>query len=155
MLVLGRKENESIIIGNNIRVTIVGRCGSSIRVGVQAPNDVRIVREELMERQPKEGVGSKDYGLKGCGSKGHDIKGHDGASETQPLDQPSEGGSECMDLPPACHESLTLEFVTHEAVTHEAVTHEAVTHEFGANGPGAQLTPLSMPSSGAADFYVI
>jgi carbon storage regulator len=47
MLVLGRKENQSIVIGENIRVTIVGRSGSSIRIGVQAPNDVRIVREEL------------------------------------------------------------------------------------------------------------
>jgi carbon storage regulator len=47
MLVLGRKENQSIIIGDNIRVTVVGRSGSSIRIGVEAPNDVRIVREEL------------------------------------------------------------------------------------------------------------
>jgi carbon storage regulator len=48
MLVLGRKENQSIIIGQNIRVTIVGRSGSSIRIGVQAPSDVRSVREELV-----------------------------------------------------------------------------------------------------------
>ncbi len=47
MLVLGRKENESILIGDTIRVTIVGRSGSSIRVGVEAPRDVRVVREEL------------------------------------------------------------------------------------------------------------
>lgn len=50
MLVLGRKENESIIIGDQIRVTIVGRSGSSIRVGVEAPDHVRIVREELTGR---------------------------------------------------------------------------------------------------------
>ena len=36
MLVLGRKENESIIIGDSIRITIVGRSGSSIRLGVEA-----------------------------------------------------------------------------------------------------------------------
>lgn len=47
MLVLGRKENESIIIGNSIRITIVGRCGSSIKLGVEAPADVRVWREEL------------------------------------------------------------------------------------------------------------
>ncbi len=47
MLVLGRKENESIIIGDNIRITIVGRSGSCVRVGVQAPGDVRIMRAEL------------------------------------------------------------------------------------------------------------
>ncbi len=47
MLVLGRKENESIIIGDAIKVTIVGRSGSSIRVGVQAPREIRVMRAEL------------------------------------------------------------------------------------------------------------
>ncbi len=50
MLVLGRKENQSIIIGDNIRITIIGRSGSSIRIGVQAPSDVKVIRAEL-ERQ--------------------------------------------------------------------------------------------------------
>ncbi len=56
MLVLGRKQNESIIIGQSIRITIVGRCGSSIRVGVEAPKDVRVMREELSPKAaPTEG----------------------------------------------------------------------------------------------------
>lgn len=50
MLVLGRKENQSIIIGDNIRITIIGRSGSSIRIGIQAPSDVKVIRAEL-ERQ--------------------------------------------------------------------------------------------------------
>jgi len=50
MLVLGRKENQSILIGDNIRITIVGRSGSSIRIGVQAPVDVRVLREECAAR---------------------------------------------------------------------------------------------------------
>ena len=53
MLVLGRKENESIIIGDSIRITIVGRCGSSVRIGVQAPRDVRVMREELQNAPPR------------------------------------------------------------------------------------------------------
>ena len=48
MLVLGRKENETILIGDNIRITIVGRSGASVRIGVQAPNNVRILREEIL-----------------------------------------------------------------------------------------------------------
>ncbi len=52
MLVLGRKENESIIIGDSIRITIVGRCGSSVRIGVQAPREVRVMREELQTAPP-------------------------------------------------------------------------------------------------------
>jgi carbon storage regulator len=47
MLVLGRKENESILIGDSIRITIVGRCGSSIKLGVEAPRDVQVWREEI------------------------------------------------------------------------------------------------------------
>ncbi len=52
MLVLGRKENESIIIGDSIRITIVGRSGSSIRLGVEAPRDVRVLRGELQQPPP-------------------------------------------------------------------------------------------------------
>ncbi len=51
MLVLGRKENESILIGDSIRITIVGRCGSSIKLGVEAPRDVRVWREEIRAQQ--------------------------------------------------------------------------------------------------------
>ena len=47
MLVLGRKENESILIGENIRVTIIGRSGSSIKIGIDAPGNVKVLRGEL------------------------------------------------------------------------------------------------------------
>ena len=55
MLVLGRKENQSILIGDNIRITIVGRSGSSIRIGVEAPVDVRVLREECAVRDGAQG----------------------------------------------------------------------------------------------------
>ena len=64
MLVLGRKENESIIIGDSIRITIVGRSGSSVRVGVQAPRDIRVLREELRTPSttvPDEGMGPSTF----------------------------------------------------------------------------------------------
>ena len=55
MLVLGRKENESIVIGDNIKITIVGRSGSTIRLGIEAPRDVSVVRQELIvEHAPEE-----------------------------------------------------------------------------------------------------
>ena len=50
MLVLSRKLNESIIINGNIRVTIVGIRGSHVRVGLEAPSSVPILREELQDR---------------------------------------------------------------------------------------------------------
>lgn len=47
MLVLSRKVNEQIIIGDNIRVTIVSIRGNQVRLGFEAPSDVLIFREEL------------------------------------------------------------------------------------------------------------
>lgn len=49
MLVLGRRVGESLIIDGNIRVTILGIEGERIRVGVEAPRSVPVVRQELYE----------------------------------------------------------------------------------------------------------
>jgi carbon storage regulator len=49
MLVLSRKLNESIIIDGDIRITIVGIRGNHVRVGIEAPSSVPIVREELCD----------------------------------------------------------------------------------------------------------
>ena len=47
MLVLTRKSQDSIRIGDNITVTILRIKGNTVRIGVDAPDDVRIVRGEL------------------------------------------------------------------------------------------------------------
>jgi len=47
MLVLSRKLNETIVIGDNIRVTVVGIRPNQIRLGIEAPTEVGIYREEL------------------------------------------------------------------------------------------------------------
>ena len=47
MLVLTRKVNQQIRLGDNITVTILRVQGNSIRIGVDAPKDVRVVRGEL------------------------------------------------------------------------------------------------------------
>jgi len=49
MLVLSRKKEETIIINDNIRITIVDIRGDKIRVGITAPKDVPIHREEVLE----------------------------------------------------------------------------------------------------------
>ena len=47
MLVLTRKPGEKVVIGNGITVTVVGVTGNKVRVGIDAPEQVRILRGEL------------------------------------------------------------------------------------------------------------
>jgi carbon storage regulator len=47
MLVLTRKVGESLVINNNIIVTVVAVSGSKVRLSIDAPDDVRILRSEL------------------------------------------------------------------------------------------------------------
>lgn len=50
MLVLSRKECESVMIGENIKLTILKIEGKSIRLGFEAPKDITIHREEIFNR---------------------------------------------------------------------------------------------------------
>jgi carbon storage regulator len=51
MLVLSRKVGEKILIGDNISVTIVRVAQGTVRVGVDAPQELPIVREEIKDQQ--------------------------------------------------------------------------------------------------------
>lgn len=50
MLVLSRKINERIIIDGNIEVEVLGVRGGVVRLGIKAPREVSVVRNELRER---------------------------------------------------------------------------------------------------------
>lgn len=54
MLVLTRKLQETIHIGENIKITIVRIQGNTVRVGIEAPGDVRVVRGEVAARDEVE-----------------------------------------------------------------------------------------------------
>ena len=47
MLALSRKPGEKVVIGNGITVTVVAVTGNRVRVGIDAPDQVRILRGEL------------------------------------------------------------------------------------------------------------
>jgi carbon storage regulator len=50
MLVLTRKEGERILIGDNISVTVVRIAGGGVRLGVDAPPEVAVMRSELKDK---------------------------------------------------------------------------------------------------------
>jgi carbon storage regulator len=49
MLVLSRKLNEAIVIDGGIRITVVAFRGNQVRLGIEAPDSVRVLREELCD----------------------------------------------------------------------------------------------------------
>jgi len=54
MLVLSRKPGERILIGDDVRVTIIRIGPNSVRIGIDAPGDTNIIREELAPRDAAE-----------------------------------------------------------------------------------------------------
>ena len=54
MLVLSRKHNETLHIGDDIVITIVRVRGDSVRIGIQAPKEIHVMRSELLETPPKQ-----------------------------------------------------------------------------------------------------
>ncbi|WP_088228632.1 carbon storage regulator CsrA [Desulfosporosinus sp. FKB] len=65
MLVLTRKLNETIKIGDNIEITVVGISGDNVRIGIEAPREVKILRSEVyveIQRQNREAVNVEEFG---------------------------------------------------------------------------------------------
>lgn len=61
MLVLSRKRNESVVINDQIVVTVIDVRGDKVRLGIQAPRDVPIHRSEVMAAiQRAQSVGTTD-----------------------------------------------------------------------------------------------
>lgn len=54
MLILTRRVGETLNIGDEVQVTVLGIKGNQVRIGVNAPKDVPVHREEIYERIQKE-----------------------------------------------------------------------------------------------------
>ena len=66
MLVISRKAGESLILSEDIKVTIISVTGDKVSIGIEAPKEVKIVRQELMEtiaanKASAEETAEKDY----------------------------------------------------------------------------------------------
>ncbi len=65
MLVLSRQRDESIVIGDNVQITIVDIRGDKVRLGIEAPSDITVHRKEVFdaiqrENQKAAGVSTED-----------------------------------------------------------------------------------------------
>ncbi len=74
MLVLTRKSNQSIMIGDEIEVSVLAIMGEKVRIGIQAPRDIPVFRKEVyLEIQQEQVAGTKgareevDAALQGLG----------------------------------------------------------------------------------------
>ena len=50
MLILTRRVGETLIIGDDVKITVLGVRGHQVRIGIDAPRDVTVHREEIYER---------------------------------------------------------------------------------------------------------
>lgn len=55
MLILTRRVGETLMIGDSVTVTILGVKGNQVRVGITAPKEVAVHREEIFQRIGREG----------------------------------------------------------------------------------------------------
>lgn len=54
MLVLSRKIEEVLVIGDDIRIKVVKIAGNRVTLGIEAPNDMKIIRGEIQDYRPRQ-----------------------------------------------------------------------------------------------------
>ena len=65
MLILTRRTGETVMIGNDVTLTVLGVKGNQVRIGINAPKSVPVHREEIYERIKRELQGDADGNVDG------------------------------------------------------------------------------------------
>ena len=61
MLILTRRVGETLKIGDDIEVTVLGLRGGQVRMGINAPNDVAVHREEILDRDAQYSQSGRNF----------------------------------------------------------------------------------------------
>lgn len=91
MLILTRRTGESVMIGDEITLTVLGVKGNQVRLGIKAPKSVPVHREEIFERIKLEQAGGEVNGnvappeARGPRAFGGEIEGMGGDAEVSRL----------------------------------------------------------------------
>ena len=67
MLILTRRVGETLMIGDSVSVTVLGVKGNQVRIGINAPKDVAVHREEIFQRIKREQGGAGEDSPPGAG----------------------------------------------------------------------------------------
>ncbi|EGT2204903.1 carbon storage regulator CsrA [Clostridioides difficile] len=64
MLVISRKKDEAVLIGENIEVKVVGVDGNNVKLAISAPNNINILRKEIYEKVKSENIKATNKNIK-------------------------------------------------------------------------------------------
>jgi carbon storage regulator len=60
MLILSRRRGEAVQIGKSIRITVIDMQGSKVKIGIEAPREIPVDRDEIYERKRREQKSGND-----------------------------------------------------------------------------------------------
>lgn len=96
MLILTRKSDESIVIGNNIQIKVLKIQGNQVHIGIEAPKDISVYRQEIYEQIRKENAKAvqpaSDERIKLLEDNLNSLKSLLGGFASKPKDKPSDQG---------------------------------------------------------------